>query len=259
MAAFQIIPDPSHLEDSIKLADELGLGFEYNDFFSPKVLDDEKRCDELISVYSKIRVPGPVTNHGDFFDVLIFSEDKEIKKIGEKRIRQSLRISERLGAEGTVFHSNISPQLSLKSYTDNWLESNEEFWRKVCLEFPDSQIWLENMFDADPSLLAILAERLKDVHNFGLCYDYAHAVCFGAGHDIDEWSDTVGPYVRHVHINDNDGVRDQHLPVGDGVIAWDDFKSYYEKYMKDISILIENNGVDAQRRSVEFLKKLGLI
>ena len=259
MGVFQIIPDLLHLDDSLELAREYVLGFEFNDFFTPKVLDDDKRCDELITKYKDIKVPGPVTNHGDFFDVLVFSDDEEIRKTGYKRIRQSLVVSERLGAVGTVFHSNICPQLYLPQYIDNWVDRNEECWRSICDEYPEHQIWLENMFDSDPAPMRRLAERLKDVENFGLCYDYAHAGCFGRDHDIDEWSEAVGPYVRHVHINDNDGKRDLHLPVGDGDMDWDKFLVYYDRYMKDVPVLIENTGVEAQRRSLVFLRGKGLL
>ncbi len=259
MAAFQIIPDPEHLKESIALAEEYSLGFEYNDFFSPSVLDDERKAEELIERYRQIKVPGPVTSHGDFFDVLVFSEDKEVREISLKRIRQSLKISERLGAVGTVFHSNICPQLSAKKYIDNWLSSNEHCWREICAEYPGQQIWLENMFDADPAPMAELALRLKDIENFGICFDYAHACCFGMEHGVDEWAETMGPYIKHVHINDNDLKRDLHLAVGNGKIDWEVFKKYFERYMKDASILIENNGIDAQRASIEYLKKAGLM
>ena len=80
MGVFQIIPDQVHLDDSLDLAREYGLGFEFNDFFLPAVLDDEKKCDELVAKYKDIDVKGPLTNHGDFFDVLVFSEDEEIRK-----------------------------------------------------------------------------------------------------------------------------------------------------------------------------------
>ncbi|MCR5210913.1 MAG: sugar phosphate isomerase/epimerase [Lachnospiraceae bacterium] len=259
MPVFQIIPDPLHLEESIALAEEYGLGFEYNDFFSPQVLTDEKKCDELIARYEGIKVPGPVTSHGDFFDVLVFSEDEEIRRISLKRIRQSLEISERLGAVGTVFHSNISPHLYSDLYTNAWTDRNEECWRAVCGEFPHQQIWLENMFDSDPVRLKVLAERLKDVENFGLCFDYAHANCFGAAHDIDEWAKTLAPYTKHVHINDNDGVMDLHKPVGEGQIDWYGFKRHLEEHMSDASVLVENTGVEAQKISLQYLKKLGLL
>ena len=69
----------------------------------------------------------------------------------------------------------------------------------------------------------------------------------------------MGPYIRHVHINDNDGRRDLHLPVGDGDTDWEKFLVYYDRYMKDVPVLIENTGVEAQRRSLMFLREKGLL
>lgn len=68
---------------------------------------------------------------------------------------------------------------------------------------------MENMFDEAPDILAGLAERMKDIENFGICLDYAHAMlskCPG-----DEWVRTLAPYIRHMHINDNDLENDLHL------------------------------------------------
>ena len=33
-----------------------------------------------------------------------------------------------------------------------------------------------------------------------------------------EWAETLAPYLRHIHVHDNDGSRDQHLACGRGAI-----------------------------------------
>ena len=44
-----IIPDRAELSSYTKLADRLNLGFEYNDFFIPKLLDDTEQLDAVIA------------------------------------------------------------------------------------------------------------------------------------------------------------------------------------------------------------------
>ena len=46
-----IIPDRAELSSYTKLADRLNLGFEYNDFFIPKLLDDTEQLDAVIAEY----------------------------------------------------------------------------------------------------------------------------------------------------------------------------------------------------------------
>ena len=64
------------------------------------------------------------------------------------------------------------------------------------------QIFMENMFDEEPDMLAQIAEKMQDEERFGVCFDYAHAQVFGD--NIDDWMLQFGRFVKHMHINDND-------------------------------------------------------
>ena len=258
MSRFLIIPQLNNIDESLKLAEEYGFGFEYNDFFIPDVMDDPNLTDELISRYKAHELPDCCTMHGAFFDVLVFSDDRRIREISEMRIRTSLDIARKIGAGGVVFHTNHNPALTADFYIGHWLERNEKFWRKILAEYSDLDIYMENMFDNSPYMLAGLAERLKEIKNFGVCFDYAHAVIFGS--DIDEWVRVLAPYVRHMHINDNDLKNDLHLAAGDGKIDWNRFKINFDSYLTSAkTVLIETSLTENQRRSAVFLSGIGVI
>lgn len=258
MSRFLIIPQIRSIDKSLELASQYGFGFEYNDFFLPDVMDNEALTDDIIGKYKAAGVPEYCTMHGAFFDVLIFSYDKRIRETSELRIRQSLDIARKAGARGVVFHTNHNPDLTADAYIRNWFDTNERFWRSILDEYPDLEIYMENMFDTSPHMLAGLAERLSDKKNFGVCFDYAHAVIYGS--DIDEWVRTLAPYVKHMHINDNDLKNDLHLAAGDGMIDWERFKHHFETSLGSAkTVLIETSSLENQRRSAEFLCKLGMI
>lgn len=255
---FLIIPKLDELEKSLALAEEYGFGFEYNDFFIPDVMDNEKLTDDIVSRYKAHKLPEYCTMHGAFFDVLVFSSDKKIRRISEERIITSLDIARKIGAKGVVFHTNHNPDLNSEVYVRGWFDSNESFWRKVLPKYPDLEIYMENMFDRTPDMLCGLAKRLADIPNFGVCFDYAHAAVYGT--DIDSWVDAVSPYVKHIHINDNDLKDDLHLAVGDGKIDWEHFKLCLEEKLSSAkTVLIETSSIENQRRSAEFLAKLGVL
>lgn len=258
MSRFLIIPQLNNIDESLKLAEEYGFGFEYNDFFIPDVMDDPNLIDELISRYKAHELPDCCTMHGAFFDVLVFSDDRRIREISEMRIRTSLDIARKIGAGGVVFHTNHNPALTADFYIGHWLERNEKFWRTILAEYSDLDIYMENMFDNSPYMLAGLAERLKEIKNFGVCFDYAHAVIFGS--DIDEWVRVLAPYVRHMHINDNDLKNDLHLAAGDGKIDWNRFKINFDSYLTSAkTVLIETSLTENQRRSAVFLSGIGVM
>lgn len=257
MNKFLIIPQLSRISESLALADEYSFGFEYNDFFLPNVLDDDELIEKLAAEYHSHKLPDYCTAHGDFFDVILFSEDRLIREISRKRIIQSIETSVKFGANAVVFHTNHNPAFIAKSYVDNWLYCNESFWAETLMRYPNINIYMENMCDDSPYLLSELAARLKPYDNFGVCFDYAHAMIYGC--NIEEWVNVLAPFVRHIHINDNDLMYDLHLAVGDGKIDWLQFKSFYEEYFRECTVLIETSSVENQRRSAEYLSKLGIL
>lgn len=258
MSRFLIIPQIDALDESLKLAEKYGFGFEYNDFFIPDIMDDKRLTDEIIARYKGHELPDYCTMHGAFFDVLIFSDDRKIREISEQRIQTSLNTAREMGVRGVVFHTNYTPCLTADFYVNHWIERNEKFWRKIACEYSDIEIYMENMFDSSPYMLCELAKRLSDIKNFGVCLDYAHAVIFGS--DIDGWVKTLAPYVKHMHINDNDLKNDLHLAAGDGKIDWKHFKENFERYLSaSKSVLIETSAIEKQQRSAEFLSKMGIL
>ena len=255
MKQILIIPDRNHLQECLELAKKYQLGFEYNDFFMPDVLDDEILQQGIIQEYQQKEGVSYSTLHGAFFDVIPFSMDKKIQQISNLRIKQSIEVARKVGAKAVIFHTNYNPFLNTKEYIKSWIKINEIYWSGILEENPDINIYLENMFDISPDILLELSERLSRYNNFGVCLDWAHAALTDVEPEI--WAEKLGKYIKHVHINDNDGVGDLHLAWGDGSIKREVFYECYEKYLKGATILIETSPMENKIRSLEILKKEG--
>ena len=259
MKQLLIIPDRGNIKQSLAIAEEFGTGFEYNDFYDPNILDDRELCQKITEEYRGLSLPPHqlCTLHGAFYDVIIFSVDKRIREVSDLRVRQSIRAAENIGAKAVVFHTNYDPFFSWRSYIDGWLDTNEKYWSGILGEYPDMNIYFENMFDRSPDVMAELAERLYGYGNFGICLDYAHAALTPVPHE--EWVKKLGKYVRHMHINDNDLIGDLHRAVGKGKINWDKFYRLYDEYLEGASILIETSSSENQRLSLEKFAADGFI
>lgn len=256
MSELYIIPDRSCIEESMQLADKYGAHFEYNDFFSPSILDDEEEVKKLIAFYSGLnRDRSKDMLHGAFLDVTIHSEDEKMRSVSELRVRQSIEIGVRLGVRGVIFHTNIIPNFKTQSYMKHWVNSNECFWRRMLALYPDIEILVENMFDEEPDLLAELAERMADEPRFGVCFDYAHALVFGDEQEIENWVKKLLPHTHHMHINDNDLKVDLHQAVGEGAVDWFEFTGFMQNGKTDCSVLVEMRGTEKQRASFEYMKQ----
>lgn len=254
MNAVHVIPNLSEIEAIGELKNEYGLHYEFNEFFSPSVLDDPKKQSEIIEAYSRICGDfSQDTLHGAFLDVTVHSSDALIRQVSERRVLQSMDIAKEMGAKGVVFHTGLIGGFHLDYYVSQWLKLNREFFTRTAEAYPDIEIYMENMFDDTPELLAALAEQMKDVPNFGVCYDFAHGNLTKV--PAAEWFETLAPGIRHMHINDNDLVNDLHLPVGAGRTDWEQFGALLEKYDYKGSILIEVKGYEAIKASLEFMQK----
>lgn len=80
MKQLLIVPDINNIQESLSLAEKYSLGFEYNDFYNPSVLDDGNRLNQIIETYSKNVLPKYCTIHGAFYDVIPFSIDNRIRE-----------------------------------------------------------------------------------------------------------------------------------------------------------------------------------
>ena len=257
MKEILIIPDVNNLDADIKLAEKYSFGFEYNDFFYPDVLDDEKRLNEIIEKYKSYKLPEYSTVHGAFFDVIPFSVDSKIREISMLRIEQSINVALKLGAKAVVFHTNYNPFLNSPVYVEGWIKENVQIWSEVIKKHPDINIYLENMFDMTPDIMLRLSEELCVYDNFGICLDYAHASLGKIEPHI--WAEKLGKYVKHIHINDNDLVSDLHLAWGKGQINRKLFYESYEKFMGAATVLIETSLMENKLNSIEVLKEEGFI
>lgn len=250
---YSIIPLIDSFSETEEILREYGANLEYNDFFSPEIYDNDEEIERLISFYSSIdRDRSGDTLHGAFIGLDIASADTILRERSRALFRKSMQIAGRLGVKGVVFHTGLLGGLSQRSFADRWLEKSKGFLRELAFEFPETEIYLENTFEQEPYVFERLAKELSDVKNFGLCVDYAHASLTKV--PVSEWVETLAPFIRHFHVNDNDLQNDLHLAVGDGKIDFARFKFLLEKYCPDASVLVEVGSSDKARRSIEYLE-----
>jgi sugar phosphate isomerase/epimerase len=242
------------IDESIELAKLYQANFEYNDFFMGDVLDNAEEVKRRIEFYKSLdRDRSKDTMHGVFLDITIHSSDSKIREISEMRIRQSLDIAMELGIRGVVFHTNFIANFRQEAYMNTWLKMNVEFWKRMLEEYPKLEIYIENMFDLYPDLLARLAEEMKEHQRFGVCLDYAHASI--SGYDVALWMKTLAPYIKHMHINDNDLAVDLHQEIGTGAIDWEQYNLLLKQYRINSSVLVEVSALESQKQSLKYMKE----
>ncbi|QDA31142.1 sugar phosphate isomerase/epimerase [Thermococcus indicus] len=102
-------------------------------------------------------------------------------------------------------------------------------------------VMLENLFGPSvgilpPELMSLLEPDM------GICFDFGHAflTAMELGINMDEFL-TLCPMIDHLHIHDNNGSRDDHLPPGKGLIGIKFVKKVIETARPSTGILEVRN------------------
>ncbi|MDE7223752.1 MAG: sugar phosphate isomerase/epimerase [Acetatifactor sp.] len=251
----EIIPEIDRIEEYAELAMQYELGFEYNDFFNPDLLDDKAGIQGRIRRYRQLGRPEKTdTMHGAFYDIVPFSWDSGISRHSLYRMQQSVEIAAELGCRAVIFHAGLRPEFAGgERYYRNWLETMASVARKLTAQ-SDVEIYYENMQETTPAELAELADSLRDERSFGICLDISHLM-LANGASPEEWIRRLAPYIRHFHLNDCHLKKDDHLALGCGDIDWKEIFGLIRQYgLQDRSMLLEVNGLQKINSSLEYLK-----
>ena len=98
---------------------------------------------------------------------------------------------------------------------------------------------------------------LNRVPNLKVHLDLGHAFLFGGMKNIEKWVTTFREKIAHVHMHDNHGKSDEHLPIGKGKIDFLKVVKLLKKidYDKTITLEVFTSKKDAVK-SREKIRKL---
>ena len=147
------------------------------------------------------------------------SLDETARLAGEELLLNRIRMTHDLGGRAIVLHPATDP---LSDVTKRRAEQGVRTLAAVepmCRHL-GVRVAIENLFDngGDAALydMAFYVERFSpDV--LGVCWDTGHS------NIIDRGIDRVAPFMDRLavlHLNDNHGASDEHLPIGYGTVDW---------------------------------------
>ena len=162
--------------------------------------------------------------HGPFLGLDIASLNDHIAQYSTECLKQGLRVTSGLGAGVMVMHTNYSPFYSrsgLREWLGNWgarmpavLEKASALGVKVAIE---------NAWEERPEVLEHLIDLLPRGEAM-VCLDTGHINAFSRL-PVGRWWHVLGGKVIALHLHDNDGCSDDHLPPGAGIF---DFSALVE-------------------------------
>jgi len=158
-----------------------------------------------------------ITLHGPFVDLAAGSIDPAVKAVTRNRFEQLLNLAAVFKPGAVVCHAGYDWK-RYGFFKDEWIESSLDIWSWLAdsLMTHDARLMLENVYEDDPEDIGVILDRLKH-QNVGFCLDAGHLFAFGNG-ELKQWLAVLGSTIGQLHLHDNHGLKDEHLPLGAGRI-----------------------------------------
>lgn len=195
-----------------------------------------------------------ITMHGPYMEINPGSQDESVRLKAAGRYRKAFAVAEILCPKTIVLHAGYHEK-KYKGDAEAWMQQSMKTWPEFVEKAEKTGVVIaaENIFEKGPATLKALVEKIGSPH-FRVCIDMGHLSVF-SNRDTEGWLKDLGPYVAEVHLHDNSGTNDDHLPLGEGSIDFRRFFSLLKTYAKDPVYTIEPHGEDAMRRAIAAVRK----
>lgn len=242
---------PKHLE--MILQKKLNLEI----YFHHWVLEnmDTARCREMAMILSDAGLK--ITFHAPFMDLRPGALDDKIRQTSVGRIKQVFELASYFHPIKIVCHASFDERYYVFG-DDLWLESSIKTWKELIAQAEDHKtvIALENVYEKNPDILRRLFDALSS-ESMCFCFDTGHFNVFSC-EPLSVWLKAMGKYVGHLHLHDNFGKRDEHLPSGNGTFPFEEFFKFLKRIKANPTITLEAHNPNDLWQSLENIKDMKL-
>ena len=198
-----------------------------------------------------------VTFHAPFMDLRPGALDPRIRQISLDRLRQVFDLVPWFRPRSIVCHASFDEKYYVSAEAQ-WLENSLATWRTLLdgIAGTGTIVALENVYERNPQPLKRLLSAL-DSPQARFCFDTGHANVFG-GVPSAVWMEELGDLLGEIHIHDNHGATDEHLPVGEGNILFGELFAILRKRNLKPLFTVESHSKKSLDRMLENLGAMGL-
>ena len=192
--------------------------------------------------------------HAPFMDVNIASLQDQSRLNSIDQIKSSIDLANEINAEAVVVHPGVTSFLPNKYFKKEVYEFANESIKEIGDYTKDLGVLatIENM----PNFESMIYQNIVDLNQLlvenemHMTLDIGHANHVGYAPD-----EMIFDSIKHVHVHDNLGDDDSHLPLGEGSIDLKYIINTLESKNYDGIYILEVNDYDSIKKSFEYMKK----
>ena len=227
-------------------------------YFSHYVLQnmDKKKCAEAAKILADTGLK--VTFHAPFMDLRPAALDDKIRQTSLDRIKQVFDLVPYFHPLKIVCHPSFDERYYV-SCDDLWLENSVKTWTPLIALARDTgtMIALENVYEIEPTIIVRLFELLSSDH-ICFCFDTGHFNVFSY-EPLNVWLAAMGKYLGHLHLHDNFGRSDEHLPVGSGTFPFIELFETLREIKVKPTLTLEAHSREGLFQSINNIKDMALL
>ncbi len=195
------------------------------------------------------------TIHAPFMDLSPGSFEPLLREVTHRRFHQIMDVASLLRPRVVVFHPGYD-KWRYGENRDRWLAESIPLWQEMVErgEECDCIIAVENIFEEEPTTLFDLISCV-DSPRLRHCFDMGHWNLFKKV-SLEEWFSVLGPFMAETHIHDNNGEKDEHLPLGEGNLDSRLIFSLLEQHAPNAVRTIEAHTRERLERALTSLDRL---
>ncbi|MEE9224061.1 MAG: sugar phosphate isomerase/epimerase family protein [Thermoplasmata archaeon] len=239
---------PMTLEEAFKLVSRDFDGWEIVGEGVHTITDILPELERLIPSYDL-----QLSIHAPFSDVNIGSFNLRIREEAVRQVIEAIHIADGVGMRTATVHPGFFSPLSFSS-PKKVLDITRESIRLIdsSIQGLGIRVGVENM----PDMVVTTCHKVQDLlyviegTDIGICFDVGHANTTGETENFLQCSDRF----VNVHLHDNDGRSDPHMPMGAGTVDYESIIGKLSDYTG--TFVLESRSYHDALAGKAFLKKL---
>ena len=191
--------------------------------------------------------------HSPLIDMNIASLTDSIREASVNELKKSIDDAIKINTTNVVVHPGKISFLG---------QPYEDYIYKLCINsFKQIKEYSENtgvnpLIENMPVIPGFMYTDLKKLENTLENLDMYMTLDIGHAYTAEfNENDMYSPRVKHIHIHDNNGDDDSHLPLGEGSIQFNTIIDKYTKENYDGIYILEANNIDSVKKSIKYLKQ----
>jgi len=219
-------------------------------YFSASILDECKDADVRYLGDALSHAGISYTFHAPYIDLVPGGLDCKMRQATRERLEHVIHFASLIVPQSIVCHPGYD-DWRYGEFKELWLRGSVEMWAPLGEKARTAgvTVLLENVFESTPATLEALLGSL-DPQRFGFCFDVGHWLVYSTtGWDV--WLDRLGNRLEEVHLHDNHGRADEHLPPGDGAFNFPAFFRSLEDRRHHVRLTLEIREEQQLGRSYE--------